>query len=368
MIQNYPLHVPENSSPGECLGTFSTAIALLSLELGGIINERMEAKEGLYWFSYLIEDRKYQDSRYNNYKNKLDFSFLVVEICNFSDSPLRDGLPRNDPKFYNTLQDLLQARNRWYHSHEVHNIHKLSEALRMAYYISKKCGLDFSEELIPVINRVNDIVAGTYKSPVPVSIAKPTEGKTQEKPKAMRQAAVGASWLGPLGARKIQLAKSGSLVDLQKGENVTSELGNPAENRYLKLWKKLEIDWMWVDELGSVAAHVYGSLRMVGHWGSEPNDLEQDPFAKFLLSTTYAYAGEVFYERETSESLDESFVGQITKSTLNRGREMVQEGEVLRVTWDGDLICFGDQGPLYIGEVESEDWFPGHFFLPTTKG
>lgn len=365
MIDSYPLHIPEDSTPGQCLATFSTSITALAIELGTFFNLQLSSKHGVHWFEDLKYQRKFHDSKYHQYKGFYDLSWIVNEADLYTDSPLRALLPKNEYQFYPAMRSLLSMRNQWYHDYNPHNMTELRKALNLVKYISEKASLALSDDLVPIMKRVNEIISGSYKSPVtqPVRVEK----VEAEKPKPMRQAAVGAAWLGPIGERKIQLTASGSLIDLTRAENVTSELGDLEVNRYFKLWKKLGLDWLWVDQLGSVGANVHGSMRMVGYWGENPDDLEQDPFAKFLLSNTYAYAGDLFYEREQNESLDEHFLGQITKSTLQRGKGIVQEGDVLRVTWDGDLICFSDQGPLYIGEVESEDWFSGHFLLPTPK-
>jgi hypothetical protein len=163
------------------------------------------------------------------------------------------------------------------------------------------------------------------------------------------------------------LNASGSLIDLDAAKNVTTEIGNTATNRYYKLWRALELDWLWVDANDAVAANVLGSLRMVGYWGSSADETEQDPFAKFLLPRSYTFAGGKLHDRESLAVLDEVHIGPITKSTFVRGKATIQEGEIIRVTWDGDMIYFGDSGPEYIGEVESKDWFAGHFFVPTTE-
>ena len=72
-----------------------------------------------------------------------------------------------------------------------------------------------ADELVPVIARVNSIAAGTFK-PEPAITSEPTKAP-EPSPKAaqpLRQAAVGAAWLGPVGVRKIQLTRAGSLIDL----------------------------------------------------------------------------------------------------------------------------------------------------------
>jgi hypothetical protein len=363
MLDFYPIHVPESGTPGQCLATFSTTITALAIELGTYFDLQMQTRIGPSWFAELKAYRERHDSKYHLYKSIYDFSWVVNEPFQNVDSPIRDLLPKNEYQFYPAMKNLLAARNRWYHDFNPHNMTELRKALDLAKYISEKCGLELNEDLIPVIKRVNEITAGTYKSPVGVSPQK--QEIVDIKPKPLRQSAVGAAWLGPVGQRKIQFSKAGSLIDLGKGENVTAEFTNDKAARYLSLWKVLGIDWLWVDELGSIAANVHGSLRMVGYWGQGNGEQEQDPFAKFLLTNTYSFASDVFYERENSLSLDDSDIGDITRSTIARAHTMLQEGEILRVTWDGDLISFTDQGPEYIGEVESKDWFPGHFFIAT---
>jgi hypothetical protein len=355
--------MPESSTPGQCLATFSTTITALAIELGTYFDLQMKAKIGPNWFAELKSYRDQHDSKYHLYKSIYDFSWVVNEPFQNADSPIRELLPKNEYQFYPAMKSLLSARNRWYHDFNPHNISELRKALELAKYIAEKCGLELNDDLIPVLKRVNEIALGTYKSPIiaiPEQISK-EEGKVLD----IRQAAVGAAWLGSLGSRKIQLTKSGSLIDLSKGENITNEFANRNASRYLRLWKILGIDWMWINDLGSIAANVHGSPRMVGYWSDDSADQEQDPFSKFLLTNTYSFAGDVFYEREGNVALDDEHLGNITKSTISRCREIVAEGEILRVTWDGDLICFTDQGPMYIGEVESGDWFPGHFFVPT---
>lgn len=368
MVDFYKVHMPEDASPGHCLATFSTAISSLSIELGTYFDNQMRAKYGPHWFSDLCEARRMTDARYN-YTNHRDLTWIVNEPFRYVGSPIRDLLPRNEYQFYSNFKKLLDARNQWYHDHNPHNVGELRNALTLVRYIAEKCGLELAEEIIPVIKRVNEIASGSYKSE-----AGEVERASNDKPAAevptaspLRQSAVGAAWLGGIGNRKIQLSKTGSLIDLDAAKNVTSELGELAVNRYYKLWRGLELDWLWVDSNGSVAANVLGSLRMVGYWGSSDNDAEQDPFAKFLLPRTYTFANGQLQDRESLEILDESAIGPVTKSTLNRGKASIPEGEILRVTWDGDLICFADGGPEYIGEVESKDWFASHFFVPTSE-
>lgn len=365
MPDNYPLHLPEDSSPGHCLATFATCVTAFTIELGTYFDNQMRAKKGAYWFEDLRERRMLTDTHYHNYKTIYDLSWLVNESARYLDSPIRDLLPKNQPDFYIILKKLLNDRNQWYHDYNPHNIGELRVALGKLKTLSDRCGLELADELTPVMTRVNAIASGAYKPSVsePEKIQTPSEHGR----KAIRQSAVGAAWLGPLGSRKIELTRSGSLIDIEEAKNVTNELGNAHAHRYLMLWKTLDLGWLWVDSLGSVAAYVQGSLRMVGYWGSDPEDASQDPFAKFLLPHTYMFAGGELCEMESLKALDSSALGLVTKSTLKRAKEIVREGDVLRLTWDGDLIHFGDQGADYLGEIESNDWFAGHFFIPTSE-
>ncbi len=368
MIDFYPLHLPESSTPGQCLATFSTAITALAIELGTYFDNQMRAKFGNHWFAELKEDREPFDPKYKQYKSFYDFSWIVNESHHYLESEIRNLLPKNEYQFYPTLLSLLSMRNQWYHHFSSHNIQELRKALASIKYIADKCQLELADDLLPVIQRVREIVAGTFV-PQNVVAGHPAEvsvAKDDTINNSMSQMAVGAAWMGPLGSRKIELRKTGSLIDLAEGKNVTSELGDAQSNHYLKLWRALELDWLWVDSRGSVASHVHGSLRMVGYWGASTDEANQDPFAKFLLENTYAYAGDDFYDRENSRALSLNGIGPVTASTIARGREMAKDGELIRITWEGDMIFFGDQGPEYIGEVESQDWFPGHFLVPTS--
>lgn len=366
MADFYPVHMPEDSSPGHCLATFSTTISALSIELGTYFDNQMTAKYGMHWFQQLCEARRIEDAHYI-YRSAFDFSWIINEPYRYGDSPIREYLPKNEYQFYPTLKRLLEARNKWYHDHNPHNIGELRSFLSLAKYVADKCGLELAEELVPVMARVNEISAGTYK---PVG-SKPAdhlaESNATSGTKTVRQSAVGASWLGKVGDRKVQLSSSGSIIDLAAAKNVTSELGDLSMNIYYKLWRALELDWLWVDENGAVAANVLGSLRMVGYWGASADEAEQDPFAKFLLPRSYSFVAGKVIDRDTLAALDETQIGPVTKSTVNRGKASVKEGEIVRVTWDGDMIYFGDTGPEYIGEIESKDWFAGHFFVPTTE-
>lgn len=366
MAENYPVHMPEDTTPGHCLATFATSITAFAIELGTYFDNQMRAKEGPYWFEDLRTYRMGHDSLYFNYKTIYDISWIVNEPFRYVDSPIRELLPKNEYDFYPTLKKLLETRNRWYHDYNPHNIGELRAALSKLKYLADKCGLELSDDLVPVIARVNALANKTYK-PVLVEPVKAPETNSPTI-KFLRQSAVGASWLGPVGAKKIELTNTGALIDRENAKNVTGELADASANRYLQLWKKLGLDWLWVDTLGSVAAYVQGSLRMVGFWGSDPQDSSQDPFAKFLLPHSYTFAGGELCEMESMKALDSSAIGRITDSTLKRAKEAVKEGEILRLTWDGDLIHFGDQGAEYLGEIESNDWFAGHFFIPTSEG
>lgn len=366
MTENYSVHLPESSSPGNCFATFATAITAFAIELGTYFDNQMRAKEGDYWFEDLVEFRvKYNKDPYNykNYRSFYDFSWIMNEPLHNQDSPIRDLLPKNVSDFYYRWTKLLEARNKWYHDHNPHNIGELRAALNKLKFVADKCGLALADDLVPVLDRVNKIANGTYKPEVTSSAKVPEPPKLEPKP--LRQSAVGAAWLGPLGSRKIQLTGSGALIDLGSAKNVSNELGEASANRYFQLWKKLELDWLWIDALGSVAAYVQGSLRMVGYWGSSSEEVGQDPFAKFLLPHSYALSKGELIHLETLKSLDMRSVGLVTKSTIKRATEAVQDDSVLRLTWDGDLIQFGDNGPEYLGEIESGDWFAGHFFMPT---
>lgn len=364
----YPLHLPEDKTPGHCLATFSTAITAMAIELGTFINGNMTTKHGAGWFNQIEQARADANPKYRKSRSCFDFSWIVNEPYHHSDSLIREYLPRNKPLFYRDLKQLLETRNEWYHDYNPHNIKSLIKALIVIQRLAKECNLLMADHLEEILERARAIDANSYKpfaTPAKQVVAQEPDGEPQLGAQVVPQVAVGASWLGPIGSRKIELKKSGALIDPVVAANVAGELTQEQTQRYLKLWIALDPGWLWINELGEVAAHVEGVLRMVGYWGEKANDSKQDPFAKFRLPYSYEFDEEGFRIIDKRTLLAEKNIGEVTRSTLKRGREMVGNNEILRVTWDGDLIYFGDAGAEYIGEVESKDWFLGHFLVPT---
>jgi hypothetical protein len=361
----YPLHLPENASPGHCIATFSTAITSMAIELGTFVDSQMRHRYGDSWFSALESKRKSESPKYKRSFSCYDFSWLFTEPTRNPDSPLRALLPAGDKNLYDKMDSLRGMRNRWYHDHNPHNISELVKTLDLVSEIAAKCGLELAENLRPVIQRVQDIKNGSYKSPLFEKIDEEPESSSTNQKTPMKQVAVGAKWIGALGSQKLELKPSGVIVDLVEATNVSSQLTDLQRSKYLPLWKKLELDWLWVDANGAVAAYVEGDLLMVGEFGEQAVVVEQDPFSKFLLNNCYMHSSDSFFEVESSLELEVAKLDDSTKDTVLNSFSAVEENEVMRLTWDGDLICFAETGPIYIGTVNSEFWFPGHFLLPT---
>lgn len=360
MEATYRLHIPEDASPGHCIATFTTSITYLAIELGTYFDLQMTAKYGHNWFAMLEEVRVEANPKYRPSRSCFDFSWVINEPARNKNSPIRELLPKNEYQFYKAMLDLLDARNRWFHDYNPHNINELSKALDLVRYISSKCGLQLNDEIEPVIKRVREIKSGAYSGSPPPEIAAPDlPSAVIQKP--IRQSAVGAAWLGPTGQRKLQLSTTGSLIDLDAAKNVTSELTEHQRNRYMPLWKALGLDWLWVDALGSVAANVYGSLRMVGYLGDQADGSGQDPFAKFLLPNTYAVVEQTIVDRASHEALVLHDLESVTSKTVARAVATLEDQDILRVTWDGDLIHFGHSGAIDLGQISSSEWFSGHF-------
>jgi len=368
---NYEIHMPESTSPGDCLGAFGTTLSAIGLELGGRINEGMTASFGRGWMENFEEMRFLEAQRrgrqYKKSYSPYDFNWIVNEPFHNTSSPVSQYLPTTAYNFFKNARELVETRNRWYHDHNPHNINDLVKALELCSYVAIKCELSISGQIEAVRKRALELKAGTYPraGQAPNTTSDPTAAGAA-KPRAQIQGAVGAVWLGDLPSRRIELKDSGSLIDEAKKANVTSEL-TPQQQRYLKLWKLLKPGWLWVDELGQVAAYVQGVLRCVGFWGIE-DEPAQDPFSKFLLPNSYELTPDKLIDRETGSELSELHLGKVTASTINRARMGLSDNQLIRITWDGDLICFGDGGAEYFGEIESQDWFPGHFAVATASG
>jgi len=371
-MSNYAIHLPESTSPGDCLGAFGTSLSAIGLELGGRINEDMSKTIGPDWLDAL-ENIRFEEAmrRGKNYKKSYspyDFNWIVNEPFHNKQSPIRKYLPLTTAyKFFDNAKELVETRNRWYHDYNPHNINDLVKAMELCSYVASKCELGIADRIEAVRKRALQLKSGTYTPTQPATSK--SGGKahpTSAIPVAQVQRAVGALWLGDLPKRKIALRESGVLVDESQQANVTSELTDEQQQRYLRLWKLLlKAGWLWVDELGQVAAYVQGVLRCVGFWG-EGEEPAQDPFAKFLLPHSYELSSEHLMDRESGAVLDEQHLGNVTSSSIKRARLEISESELVRVTWDGELICFRTDGPEYFGEIESQDWFSGHFFLETT--
>jgi hypothetical protein len=372
----YEVHLPEGSSPGQCLAAFGTSISAIGLELGLKINKGMTTQYGAQWLSLLEEARFLEAGRKNKgYKKSwspFDLNWIINEPFHHKTSPIREFLPKeDDERFFKIGRDLVETRNRWYHDYNPHNINELQKAIELCIYISSECELDLTDVLEQVHARVKQIKSGTYKpgtaiaetTPEPLQ---PTEDQAADESATQIQRAIGAVWLGGIPARKIELRSSGSLIDVSLQANVTSELTQEQQERYLKLWRLLfKQGWLWVDELGQVAAYVQGVLRCVGFWGyiEEP---AQDPFSKFLLPHSYEISPDALIDRASGAELQERHLGKVTSSTLKRARMELSDSELVRVTWDGDMIYFGSSGVEYFGEIESQDWFATHFSVATS--
>lgn len=370
-MHNYEIHMPESTSPGDCLGAFGTSLSAIGLELGGRINDDMSKTIGPGWLDALekirFEEAKDRGKHYKRSFSPYDFSWIVNEPFYNNQSPIRKYLPLVTAyKFFDNARELVETRNRWYHDFNPHNINDLVKAMELCSYVASKCELGVADRIEEVRKRALELKSGTYLPTQSAPSKASEEAKpTPATPLAQVQRAVGAVWLGDLPERKIALKESGVLVDERKQANVTSELTSEQQQRYLKLWKLLlKAGWLWVDELGQVAAYVQGVLRCVGFWG-EGEEPAQDPYAKFLLPHSYELTPEYLIDRESGTVLDEQHLGKVTSSTIKHARIETSDSELVRVTWDGELICFSSEGPEYFGEIESGDWFPGHFFIET---
>jgi len=373
-MTGYEVHLPESDSPGQCLAAFGTSISAIGLELGLRINKGMTTQYSAQWMSVLEDERAKEAAKKNKgYKKSwspFDLNWIINEPFHHYNSPIRDYLPKDDHKFFKKARDLVETRNRWYHDYNPHNIYDLENAIELCLYVSTQCQLDVAQVLEQVHQRVIEIKSGSYKQTPSLKETVPAPTPTVTQPveaasTAQMQRAVGAVWVGGLPARKIELRSSGSLIDESLQANVTSELTEFQQERYLKLWRLLfKQGWLWVDELGQVAAYVQGVLRCVGFWG-DIQEPAQDPFSKFLLPHSYEITPDALIDRASGSELQEKHVGNVTASTLKRARMELSDNELVRATWDGDLICFGSNGVEYLGEIESQDWFSSHFSVAT---
>jgi hypothetical protein len=334
----------------------------------------MSATFGAQWLDQLESKRVIEAANkgkhYRRALSPFDLSWIINEPFHNFESPIHNYLPGGAYRFFENARELVETRNRWYHDYSPHNVADLAKAIELCVYVATKCELNIAPTLEAIRKRVLQLKAGSYRSALIVPHAAiPEVGDdnplvTPASP-AQIQRAVGAVWLGPLPMRKIALKSTGELVDEGLHSNVTGELSTTQKERYLKLWQLMfKTGWLWVDDLGQVAAYVHGVLRCVGFWG-EIEEPAQDPSAKFLLPHSYEITPDSLLDRSTGVELNEQHLGKVTESTLLRARMEIEENELVRVTWDGDLIWFSGNGVEYFGEVESQDWFADHFSIST---
>lgn len=361
----YNIHLPADGTQGHCLATFATSITAIGLELGRHIDKKLSDEIGPTWFADLEAFRAANNKKHVRSRSFMDFSWVVNEPLNNSTSPVRACLPRGKP-FYDALYNLKEARNRWFHDYQPHNLTELRTSLSDALFIAETCGLGCSADIKLAQYRVEALLSGSTFSEASAGTLIAPGRQTFPEQHTFKQKAVGARWLGPMGTRKITLSKSGALIDQELGANVSSELSAFQRSQYLELWKLiLGESWLWVDSAGFVGSYVGGEFRTVGTWGENVPDFPEDPFAKFRLNFTYTLNDGRVVCRETGEALKVSNLDLVTMSTLNRVKAEISDGEIFRCTWDGELIAFTDDGPVYFGEVESTTWFKAHFLIPT---
>jgi hypothetical protein len=371
----YEVHLPESDSPGQCLAAFGTSISAIGLELGIRISTGMSTEHGAQWLEKLERLREIDASsrgrKHLRTWSAYDISWIINEPFHNPDSPIRKYLPVTAYRFFDNARELVETRNRWYHDFNPHNINDLAKAIELCVYVASKCELTITPTLDSVRRRVNEIKSGDYKGELVANESFPTVADTpapapEKNETAKIQRAVGAVWVGEIPSRKIELRSSGALIDEGLQANVTSELTQEQQERYLKLWQLIfKQGWLWVDELGQVAAYVQGVLRCVGFWG-DIEEPAQDPFSKFLLPHSYEISPDALIDRASGAELQERHLGKVTSSTLKRARMELSDSELVRVTWDGDLIYFGSNGVEYFGEIESQDWFATHFSVATS--
>jgi hypothetical protein len=106
---------------------------------------------------------------------------------------------------------------------------------------------------------------------------------------------------------------------------------------------------------------------MVGYLGNQADDSGQDPFAKFLLPTTYAIVDQIVIDRASQEALNLHNQDSETHKTVSNALATLENQDILRVTWDGDLIHFGQGGAIYLGRISSSEWFSGHFLTDSSS-
>lgn len=361
---DYEIFLPEDASAGSCIATFATCLNSIGLELGLRMNAGMTQQFGATWFTDLenqrVADAEQRGKKHGRSFSVFDISWIVNEPFHNSNSPIRQFLPTGVEGFYFDLKEMVTLRNQWFHDFSNHTLSNLEKALELFRYIAETCELQITDQIAEVESRVTAIASGKFKKSETTKEFVSTKAKVSNQ-EPIQQKAVGAAWVGDPGSRKLELKESGALIDSALKRNVNEEMTSEQKELYLPLWKsQIKKGWLYVDVLGQVGGYVSGQLRMIGFLGSGVAELDEDPFAKFLLSRTYYLRDGSMLDRSSGEKLNHKKLDKVTASTVKRAEQMVGENEPIRCTWDGELVHFGDNGPVFIGEIEFANWFKNH--------
>ena len=303
--------LPTGGDLGNVVGCYQSCAWALGSALGDHFQEQLSPKFGERWFKQLKEQRR-NTKNPGTRENLFDLSYALSEVLEFSNSPLRDALPR-DSRFYKQLEKMRRERNDWIHCEMEPNLANLKKSISRMRDVAAELELQVSVELVAAIQRIDELSGGLWHAPSPqpaASALKELVGLALDNPphgcnselkdmqaeaardvvEALRPKGVSRFWTLPLPTRRLKLLpRSLDVRDPQTGASCLSELGDEPR-RKVKNWLRLLPDGgdIYLDESGAVIGSVRGVMRIIGYSGELP-ELPEGAMQGFLIDDLYVW-------------------------------------------------------------------------------
>jgi len=339
------ISLPTDTSEQQIFGTFHAALRVLGRQLGTIYDEKLTKEIGDNWFQQL---RVLRAPHYNGL-TRFDPAFVLNEPWKHATSPTRQCLPQGVHGFYDTLGKLRRTRNSWAHYDVEPTAQNLIKALELASKVASQVGLACTDNFKAVLARVEDLDSGTFvPSALDASqVWQPVAGEveaalTREISKSIRNFAklerprIGETWIGPLGGRQLRLIPNmRDIWDLAASKSVKHELGESADE-VIGSWAGIvgANKDIWVAEDGAVAGVVQGQHCLLGYFGVDPADAEDD-LQGFLLPEKYRVKDQLVIKLSTLAPLLFTTVPNIDLVSL--------EGSRVQLTTLGHVAAFDEE-------------------------
>lgn len=371
MSEAYTVALPTKDEPVQVLGIYHSVMSALGLELGKRYDEYCKPRLGDDWFLKL---KAQHQMGHKPPISLFDPSFVLNEPLHNPSSPLRDCLPKSAALF-NQLDEVVQVRNVWSHYSAEQTLSELENALRPVHKLATMAQMRLGGPVSAIRKRIKAILNGDFpptSTPEPAGDPEPPTAvesgtdapievlETIEREREAFVAAaparppIGSLWLGEVPRRRARFSATGDLLQAETGVSLKPEMTDAASK--LPRWAALRPmgDLRVADDDGAVAAYLSGELRLIGYLGDEP------PF-----SGARGFVLPHLYEKQRGDVVDRDSGRRLTAATTSAASVLarlgsVLDGTALRLTTEGDVAVFDEEGATKICSVTAAEWFPGH--------